>query len=225
MLLLSTLTLFQLICQVIASMFPPGILPGLTYLPITLPLSIWGANGFMIWRCAISYQDTSNILRIPINVLLLLLSLVSLGCGVMVLVNGALVSSAVFILLSLLVNIILAALIVSRLIYHRKRLRKALGEEHGSPHINFMTIFVESAALIVILSFTYTVLAFTQRGPDAYRALIPLLLLPHICVISPFLIVYRLVMGRAIAPTLPPSQQVKAQIRFNTPLSSQGGEA
>ena len=96
MLLLSTLSLFQSICQVIGFMFPPEILPvGLMYLPITLTLTIWGENGFMvrilipcqeqrltvlqIWRCVISYQDTSNRPRIVINVLLSLLSMVSLG--------------------------------------------------------------------------------------------------------------------------------------------------
>ena len=49
MLLLSTFSLFQSICQVIGFMFPPEILPaGLMYLPITLALTIWGENGFMV---------------------------------------------------------------------------------------------------------------------------------------------------------------------------------
>jgi len=49
MLLFSTLTLFQSICQVIGFMFPPEILlVGLMYLPITHTLTIWGENGFMV---------------------------------------------------------------------------------------------------------------------------------------------------------------------------------
>ena len=100
----------------------------------------------------------------------------------MVLANKVLVSSTVFITLSLLVNIILAALIVSRLIYRRRHFRNVLGEEHGSPSINTITMCVESSALIVIFSSIYAVLAFTQRRPDAPRPLIPLLLLPHIYV-------------------------------------------
>jgi len=96
MLLLSTLTLFQSICQVVGFMFPPEILPvGLMYLPIILALAIWGENSFMvripiphqkqrltvlqIWRCVISYQDASSRPRILITVLLSLLPLVSLG--------------------------------------------------------------------------------------------------------------------------------------------------
>jgi hypothetical protein len=105
------------------------------------------------------------------------------GCGVIVLVDEDMVSSTAFILLSLLVNIILAALIVSRLIYRRRHFRDILGAEHGSPYINIMTICVESSALVVIFNGTYTALAFAQRRhPDAYWVLIPFQLLPHICV-------------------------------------------
>ena len=104
------------------------------------------------------------------------------GCGVMVLVNEDMVSSTVFILLSFLVNIMLATLIVSRLIYRRRHSQNVLGEEHGSPYINIMTMCVESSTLVVIFSGIYTALTFVQRQPDAYGALIPFQLLPHICV-------------------------------------------
>ena len=107
----------------------------------------------------------------------------TLGCGVLVLVNKDMVSSTAFILLSLLVNIILATLIVSRLIYRRRHFRDTLGAEHGSPYINIMTMCIESSALVVIFDGTYTALTFAQRRrPDAYWALIPFQLLPHICV-------------------------------------------
>ena len=105
------------------------------------------------------------------------------GCGAMVLVNEDMVSSTVFILLSLLVNIILATLIASRLIYRGRHFRDILGAEHGSPYINIMTMWVESSALVVIFNGTYTALIFAQRRrPDAYWALIPFQLLPHIFV-------------------------------------------
>ena len=104
------------------------------------------------------------------------------GCGVIVLVKEDMVSSTAFILLSLLVNVILAALIVSRLIYRRRYFRDILGAEHESPYINIMAMWVESSALVVIFNGTYTALTFAQRRLDAYWALIPLQLLPHICV-------------------------------------------
>jgi len=64
MLLLSTLTLFQSICQVVGFMFPPEILPvGLMNLPITLPLTIWGANGFMVRSIAPARNKTLQCFR------------------------------------------------------------------------------------------------------------------------------------------------------------------
>ena len=106
------------------------------------------------------------------------------GCGVMVLVNEVFVSSTVFISLSLFVNMILAALIVSRLIYRRRHFRDVLGSRHGSPsgYINIMTMCVESSALVVVFSGIYAALNFVQWRPDVYWALIPLQLLPHIFV-------------------------------------------
>jgi hypothetical protein len=57
MFLFSTLSLFQSVCQVIGFMFPPERLPvGLVYLPITLTLTIWGENGFMV-RIIIPRQE------------------------------------------------------------------------------------------------------------------------------------------------------------------------
>ena len=50
MLLLSTLTLFQLICQTIAFVFPPEFLSigRLVDLPTILPFTLWGENVFMV---------------------------------------------------------------------------------------------------------------------------------------------------------------------------------
>ena len=60
MLLFSTFSLFQSICQVIGFMFPPEILPdGLMYLPILLTLTTWGENGFMV-RIIIPCREHSS---------------------------------------------------------------------------------------------------------------------------------------------------------------------
>ena len=67
---------------------------------------------------------------------------------------------AVFISLSTLVNIILAALIIFRLVYHRKRVQNALGAKHASLYTNVINMCVESSALMVISSGLYTALEF-----------------------------------------------------------------
>ena len=97
MLLLSTWTLIQSICQLMQSMTLWSILPRyLMYLSIAIPLVIWGTEGFMvrissfhqekrftmqlqIWRCVVLYQDVSKGPRIVVFVLLSLLSFLSFG--------------------------------------------------------------------------------------------------------------------------------------------------
>jgi hypothetical protein len=87
-------------------------------------------------------------------------------CGVAVLVEEVTFVSelayadAVFISLSALVNIILAVLIVSRLVYYRRYVRDSLGVQHGSPYTNIITMCVESSALMAISSGLHTILYF-----------------------------------------------------------------
>ena len=84
----------------------------------------------------------------------------------------------VFISLSALVNIILAALIISRLVYHRRYLQNALGVEHGSPYTNIIIMCVESSALMVVATGLYTILSFVP----GYGAQVMIDIIPHICV-------------------------------------------
>jgi len=67
-----------------------------------------------------------------------------------------------FLSLSTLVNIILAVLIVSRLVYHRRYIRNTLGVEHGSPYTNVITMCVKSSALMVISGGLYPGLYFVS---------------------------------------------------------------
>jgi len=89
----------------------------------------------------------------------------------------------VFISLSTLANIILAVLIISRLIYHRRYVRNALGVQHGSPYTNIITMCVESSALMVIVSGLYIILYYM---PGYYWAVlvvnVTVDIIPHIFV-------------------------------------------
>ena len=98
MFLLSTLAIVQSIWGITALIFQDTNLPLLVGAsPATLPLAIWGADGFMvgvilshkskasmglqlqIWRCIVLYQDVARGPRILVIFLLSLLSIVSLG--------------------------------------------------------------------------------------------------------------------------------------------------
>ena len=79
-------------------------------------------------------------------------------------------------MLSTLVNIILAVLIISRLVYHRRYIQNTLGMEHGTPYTNVITMCIESSALMVISSGLYTILHFTVGDNSMFD------IFPHICV-------------------------------------------
>ena len=89
-------------------------------------------------------------------------------------------ASPVFISLSALVNIILAALILLRLIFYQRHIRNILGADYESPYTSVMTMFVESSALIVIANAVYTAMQFASEVTQF--AWIPYDLFPHICV-------------------------------------------
>ena len=80
--------------------------------------------------------------------------------------------------LSTLVNIILAALIVFRLVHHQRYVQNALGAEHGCPYTNIITMCIESSTLTAIASSLYTILNF---GAPNWGALM-FALIPHVCV-------------------------------------------
>jgi hypothetical protein len=80
----------------------------------------------------------------------------------------------VFLSLSTLINIILAVLVVSRLVYHRRYIRNTLGVDHGSPYTNVIIMCVESSALMVIAGGLYNSLYFGSKdGKNFMNEVIP----------------------------------------------------
>ncbi|KDR74036.1 hypothetical protein GALMADRAFT_227737 [Galerina marginata CBS 339.88] len=169
--------------------------------PWFLPPAIWAADGFMVWRCFALYQGISRRSHIFLVSLLVLLILMSLVAGLFVLVPVDIVGlgPAITLGLSAISNIVLAALIVFRLLYHQRYLRKTLGHSHGSLYTRIMVMCVESSSLIVVFTVLYIVLYFE---PSSVGYDLPLFLLPHICVISPLLIVYRVAHGTEAKTTV-----------------------
>ncbi|KDR67223.1 hypothetical protein GALMADRAFT_1126097 [Galerina marginata CBS 339.88] len=130
--------------------------------------------------------------------------------------------------LSTFSNILLSILIVSRLLYHQKYLRRVLGVGHGSLYTRIITMCVESCALIVFFMAVYIIMFGT--GCNAQFA--PLFLLPHICAISALMIVRRVAHGTESTTTIPPpsdvvhrpvSANVEANIRFISPVTTEVG--
>ncbi|KDR72317.1 hypothetical protein GALMADRAFT_769087 [Galerina marginata CBS 339.88] len=242
LLLLSTLLFVQQIFSVTTSLFHPlessppkfiyidpfgnGLHGGITYL---LPFTFWGADGFMIWRCLALYRDVPTRYRILLIIVLFLLSLVSLGAGAITYMQlfmyGGALTTFLISLASGIANVILSCLTVLRLLYHQRYLSEVLGPGHGSVYTKIMVMCVESCALITLVCVVYICLFVGQD----IRSVIPFFLLPHVCVISPFMAVYRVTKGiEATITTSPPTDIVRSpghprieeNLRFRSTIAS-----
>ncbi|KAF8961197.1 hypothetical protein BDZ97DRAFT_1229468 [Flammula alnicola] len=133
-----------------------------------LPFTILGADVFMLWRCLVLYQGASRRLQIFVFTCLSLILLTSLANAILFFIVPILEAFPLA-ALTALVNLILALLIMLRLAYHQRRLRKLLGVAHGSGYAQIMAMCIESCALIVIFTGIYGVLFFEQANGSETR--------------------------------------------------------
>ncbi|KAF9559959.1 hypothetical protein CPC08DRAFT_496808 [Agrocybe pediades] len=173
-------------------------------MPYTMPFILWGTDGLLMWRCLILYQGIPRAGNWTIKILLVFLSLTSLGTGISYYyvsqnqdvpnpnwINFVIGTSRVSLeLLIPSVNFILTSLLAARILYKQARLRTILGSarRRSSPYTKIAMICIESSALIVVV-------AVAGLAVNTYG--FPFVQLPHICVISSLLIVYRVAQGRS----------------------------
>ncbi|KAF4610043.1 hypothetical protein D9613_010484 [Agrocybe pediades] len=95
-----------------------------------------------------------------------------------------------------IVNIILTGLLAARILYQQTRLSKLLGSamSRQSPYTKIAMMCIESSALIVLVGVACIITTFVAYLWSGF----PYMILPHICVISPVLIVYRVAQGRSL---------------------------
>ncbi|KDR70490.1 hypothetical protein GALMADRAFT_230101 [Galerina marginata CBS 339.88] len=158
--------------------------------------------------------------------LLFLISLASFGAGLFVLLDGSfLIPVLITASISALSNILLSLLIVCRLLYHQKYLRRVLGVSHGLVYNKIITICVESCALIIFFMVAYSIM----RMSGWLVRWIAFFLLPHICVISALMLVRRVVKGIESTTTIPPLSgvvhrpglaRVEENIQFANPVGT-----
>ncbi|TCD61350.1 hypothetical protein EIP91_008560 [Steccherinum ochraceum] len=95
--------------------------------------------------------------------------------------------------LSLALNIWLTLMIFLRMLFHRRQGRKIFGTNYGKHYASISTMFIESAALYAISS----ILLLGTYAPQHPINQIWLGLEPSVQMISSYLIIYRVVEGRA----------------------------
>ncbi|KAF8800946.1 hypothetical protein BYT27DRAFT_7116358 [Phlegmacium glaucopus] len=181
-------------------------------------LANWGADGFMLWRCAMLYEGISRRRRIALITVLVLMGLLSLASGI---VNITIGTTLPVTGVTVVLNIFTAIMITFRIIHFERYMRKAIGMERNSPYAMVVIICVESSALIIVFSLIYLILDARQDcGNPSY---VPLQLLVNIYVLSPLLIIYRVTRGKPATVREQPSESVPSvsPIHFELqPISS-----
>ncbi|KAF8908191.1 hypothetical protein CPB84DRAFT_1744363 [Gymnopilus junonius] len=197
MFLLSTVSLIQGMLVAVTSIFRGYSFPSLAGgAPFVLPFSIWASDGFMLWRCAILYQNIEPFWRTILLCFISLVWLAAFGSGMSLFFSSPAMRLPTLLIISFstVFNVAISVMIVIRLVRHQSYLRKVLGPGYGSPYTRIMAMTVESAALLIIVGIPYVFLVGFQNSDGSMMLLS---LLPQICSISPLLIVSKVAQGRA----------------------------
>jgi len=181
------------------------------------------ADGLLLWRCYVIWSGalggkTTIVMIVPALMLVgsiivscfFAISTVSpVGFFSQTTVNFGLPYFAV----SLALNIILTILIVVRMLSQRNKGRLIFGEEYGNHYTSVSTIFIESAALYCL--FAILLLITYALGNPINQ--IWLGISPAMQMLSTYLIIYRVVDGRAwTRDTWNPTAQQTTTFRFQS---------
>ncbi|KAF8160669.1 hypothetical protein B0H34DRAFT_346155 [Crassisporium funariophilum] len=168
-------------------------------------LANWGADGFLLWRCAVFYHGVCPLLRWVILVLVSFLASISLAMGVICfLINSntnilsGLDFDVIFVAFacsSAFINLVITGLIVGRIIYFRRSLAKTLGHNSSLSYTSVISMLVESASLVVIFVTAYVICALAPGLGNI--SIVPLESLTNIYVISPLIIIFRVGQGKS----------------------------
>ncbi|KAH9476267.1 hypothetical protein JR316_0011838 [Psilocybe cubensis] len=136
------------------------VLASLKGIPLTLPFTMWGADGVLIWRCIILYRGISSTSKYILYGTLAIISLATIGGDIIILSplhlgkisRGTGVS--IIAMSTVLCNSVLSGLVALRIIHYDRALRQTGMANHESLNSNYnriVTICVESSILIVLV--------------------------------------------------------------------------
>ncbi|KAF8904755.1 hypothetical protein CPB84DRAFT_654982 [Gymnopilus junonius] len=179
------------------------------------PLSILGADAFMVMRCIALYRGMSARIRLTLIFTCGLSFLLVLGLEWFKFIlpkrftQAEAILGFAFLSFSLFANVTLSTLISLRILYFQRYNHIVLRIAQGSVYTRIIVMCVESCAMIVIFEVAYIVLYTMPPNHGADRgSMIPLLLLPHVCAISSLLIIYRVAKGKDVATQIDLSPEI-----------------
>ncbi|KAF8154130.1 hypothetical protein B0H34DRAFT_800023 [Crassisporium funariophilum] len=176
-------------------------------------LSTWGADCFLMWRCITIYKGSSRQSHRTLKIFISFLVCLLFAASVVVIVKNFAAGltdnarySYAFICTSLFINFAITSLIVLRLIYFNRNLKKNLGQKSTVLYSGIIAMSVDSAALIVIFDAIFIII---RRIPGVVglksRIFIPIY--STVYIIAPLSIIYRVAQAKTLQPT-PPKQYV-----------------
>ncbi|KAF9451899.1 hypothetical protein P691DRAFT_295167 [Macrolepiota fuliginosa MF-IS2] len=179
---------------------------------ISFLLCNWGATGLMLWRCVVIYKHSLSsaivnagiprwVLWMVIPSVLSLMSIVTSIIFLIQTISPSLLSKHVWSMnwtviwgsIAVALEWTLTGMITARLLIHRQDMRKIVGEKYCLGYTGIATMLIESSGILSCFTVFYLI-SFSMHSPT-------LVMLPYILtqvqVISPLMIVYRVVTGRA----------------------------
>lgn len=163
----------------------------------------WLADGLLLYRCYIVYAKSRRAIIFPS-----IMYLACLATGIMFMyrisepeqiiftLDTMIHSGIPYVTISFSLNVLLTLMIVTRLVWHRRNIRNAMGGTAGAGGLYkaIITVIVESSALYLIVSLLY-VGPWIAKSPIQY---IFIQILVQVQVIAQFLITLRVADRRAM---------------------------
>ncbi|KAF8993859.1 hypothetical protein BDQ17DRAFT_1367779 [Cyathus striatus] len=170
---------------------------------ICFMLTSWTSDALLIWRCLIIYHDLGRrkwlVVAIP-----LVLQVGSIGtggifCYVLSATRRDLFGFMVYYeSIALTLNVILTALIISRLLFLRRRTQRALGPDYGYEYTNLAAMLTESQILTMIAqSVMLAFVCYSNPVINNGESLTMYQILGQVQALAPMLIIYRVIQGKA----------------------------
>lgn len=161
----------------------------------------WLQDLLLIWRFFIFWERKLWMLVIPFSCFI-----VSFVVGTMLLISGSSIWQGssfniftTFWAAELTTTIVVTALIVGRLFYVRRHVRKVMGPNHDTPYLSVAAMIIESGLLISVSGLVF-VICYGLNSP--FQNII-LSTIGQLEGIAPLLIIIRVAQGRGLSTTTP----------------------
>ncbi len=101
-----------------------------------------------------------------------------------------------------LVNVILRAVIIGRIVYHQQYIREAMGVHYASIYTKIISMCVESCLMTSFCGAVFLGLYFSNDPRRELASVVPLILLPHTCVSLELIFISTCLINNTFAPRL-----------------------